>query len=133
MASVSSEINAMIKSLEAMGGMVEACGPELVAVVRASLERSIAAGADPYGDKWKPTLEGKIPLRNAAKAISVSAIGKTIYVVIEGVEAMHHLGSARGKIRRRVIPSKKRIPDPMMLGIKQVLDRYFENQVKHAG
>lgn len=130
---MSESVKSMLKSLEALGVMAEQCAPDMALAVHAELGRTIAAGTDPYGEKWQLTQEGKVPLRNALKAVKVTALGPRIYVVVSGVEAKHHLGAVTGKIKRRIIPSKKRIPDGMALAMRQVLDRYFIAEVKHAG
>jgi hypothetical protein len=138
--SLRSDIGGMIKSLQAMEGMAEKCMPEMAVAIQQELHRTIAAGTTPYGEPWQKTQAdpdrgvagGETPLRHAAKAVTVNAVGKSIYILVDGPEAKHHLGSARGKIKRRIIPSKKQIPQGMLQVMKQVLDRYFISEVKHA-
>jgi hypothetical protein len=45
---------------------------------------------------------------------------------------MHHRGTARGKVRRQVIPASSRIPDPMAVKIRDVLVAHFEAAVSNG-
>ena len=125
------DIRTMIKQIEAFGDL-STIMPKLARVVGAGIERTIAAGTNPYGEVWKPTLDDHQPLQNAMKAVTVTAVDRSIFVRVVGVEAKHHLGAVRGKKVRRIIPSKKRIPGEIAIGMKRVLDEHFDQTVRHG-
>ena len=131
-AAASAEVQSMIASLKAFGDLSTVM-PKLTRAVAVEIERTIAAGTNPYGEPWKPTIDGHQPLRNAMKAVTVGAGEQTIFVRVKGVEAKHHLGAVWGKKVRRIIPSKKRIPDPIAAAMKRVLDEHFDQTVRHGG
>jgi hypothetical protein len=75
------------------------------------LAGTIAAGTDAYGEPWTLTQDGRVPLRDAADAVSVTLVGSAIRVDLSGVEVLHHVGAARGYgggtiMRRPIIPEK---------------------------
>lgn len=134
MASKHADISTMVKQLRELDGKVaEQVAPEIARVVRAELERSIAAGTDPYGVAWKKTQQGATPLRNAMQAVTVATVDGNVFVRVGGIEARHHLGAVRGKVKRRIIPSKKLLPASWALAIKRVVDTWFQREVKNAG
>lgn len=96
--------------------------------IRAILSRNIAAGVGPDGKPWPKTLDGHAPLANAMQSIDVRASGASIVIVVDGVEARHHLGMVRGGVRRELIPTS-RIPGPMIEALSrltaEVLDRHM--------
>ena len=71
------------------------------------LTAQIARGEDPAGNPWQLTKKGEKPLRRAARGLTVKAIGSVILARLTGNSVRHHLGSARGRIRRQVLPSSK--------------------------
>lgn len=75
--------------------------PAVEAVVRASA----AAGTTPDGQAWKPTKAGSRPLANAASAVSARAVGTVVEVIVRGHHFLHHMGLARGKVVRQIIPT----------------------------
>jgi len=70
----------------------EACADAL----RAKTASNIAAQIDPYGHAWPPTKDGYPALVNAMNAIKIVAEKTTIKFSVDGPEARHHIGNARG-------------------------------------
>lgn len=123
--SVSDDIWQRIKQIRSLEGLGVKVAPDVAVVIEADLRRSIQEGATPDGVKWKPTQEGNAPLQHAAKALYVAAVGGKVFVRIKGPEARHHAGTARGRIKRQVIPSGATVPARMAAEIRAVLDRAF--------
>jgi hypothetical protein len=124
------ELDRMIRSIRGLKGLAERAAPDVAEAIHAELVRTIAAGTTPDGDPWRPTQDGRTPLRNAAAAIRCAAVGTRIYVRLIGPEARHHRGSARGGIVRRVLPASSRIPPAMASVITDVLTRHFHEAVR---
>lgn len=129
MSAASEALDAMIAACTKLKTLVPDAMPELVATVRAEVDRTIAAGESAYGEQWQLTQEGQRPLRNAAQAVTVIAVNKTIYVTVTGVEARHHLGRVKGKRKRGIIPERG-IPSAMADSMRAVLERAFRDAVK---
>lgn len=121
-------LRAQIELLESLPARLLAEAPPLVAVeLEKEIRANIAAGRDPDGAPWAKTQAGAVPLRNAGKALTVKAMGSVVLAKLVGPEARHHLGTAAGKIRRQILPTK-RVPRSMTLAIKRVLAKKF-NQI----
>lgn len=119
------ELDRMIATCRAVGGLAERAAPDVADAIRAELERNIAAGVTPDEEPWQLTRDGRVPLRNAATKLYCGAVGTTIYVRLIGPEARHHLGRARGRIVRQVLPTSSRIPTTMAATVRDVLARHF--------
>lgn len=104
--------------------LVRQAGPEIAKALQADTEESILRQQGPGGDRWLPTASGAPALRNAAPHVTTRAIGTVILQRVDGVEARHHSGTAKGKVVRQIIPVRK-IPDPVTKAIKAVLDKVF--------
>jgi len=128
------QLTSMIKALEEFRNIGAKLAPDIAEVVRGQLQHSIAAGTDPYGKAWALTEDGRVPLRGAFKYVRVVAVGAQVFIRIDDeVHARHHLGAVHGKKKRRIIPSKKKLPDTWRVAIEQVVDKWFESEVKRAG
>lgn len=99
-----------IESLDRMIATVRSLGigPEYVqATARATeawLRSQLAAGVDPNtGAPWKPTEDGKRPLKSAAGRPIVRLAGNVVIISLRGYYVFQHFG-ARGRAGRRVIP-----------------------------
>lgn len=111
-----------LRSLKAVGAEV---APKVAEALRTELESQIAEGVGPGGKPWKLTKAGKVPLRNAAAALSVKAVGSAVIARLTGPTALHHLGAAAGHIRRAILPTRK-LPDRAVAAIKKVILQHFE-------
>jgi hypothetical protein len=76
----------------------------------------------PDGTPWQKTKAGEQPLQNAAKALTVVAVGNTVVATLRGPEALHHLGAVKGHIRRQILPTRA-IPDS---AVKALENAYYE-------
>ena len=116
----------MKQRLRELGDIAEDVAPEVAVAVQDELTKQIERGVGPDGRPWKLTRDGRKPLRNAAKALTVRVIGSVILTQLTGPEARHHLGAVRGKVRRAILPTR-RIPDPMVRAIRRVIEQRFEH------
>lgn len=104
--------------------VVEAAAPVIAQKFEEQLRRNIAAGKTPDGQPWEPTEEGKPALRGAGKALRASADGTVIVAELNGPEALHHAGRAKGGVKRQILPDRE-IPDPLNAAIKETLGDKF--------
>lgn len=116
-------LEAMIERAKALGAVASDVAKQVAPALRAELVGNIAAGRGPDGEAWQKTQEGAVPLRNAAKALTVVAQGPVVVATLEGPEARHHSGTARGRIKRRILPSSRRIPKKTVEAIRAAFAR----------
>lgn len=124
MADGTAALNEQIRRLRSLEGMVERAAPGIARAVRDDITSHVASGEAPDGAKWKPKADGSAPLKNAASAVRAEARGTVIVTSVEGHHALHHLGRARGGVRRQIIPTRG-IPDPMVRAIGAALSTEF--------
>lgn len=127
MSAATEALDAMIAATSGLTTLVDDAMPALAKSVRARIEETIAAGTTSYGEPWAPKQDGGQPLVNAASAVAVAAVGRTIYVRVMGVEARHHIGSVKGKRKRAIIPERG-LPSAMANNMRAVLQRAFEER-----
>lgn len=110
--SATSQLDTLIGKLAKLDKtLVEKCAPELAKAVETYLKGTIRAGTDPYGFPWKPKKKGDgKPLANAAAHLTVRAVGTNIISRIGFPESLHHLGKARGKVKRKILFSGNKLP-----------------------
>lgn len=119
------QIDRQVARLRALAKLVPTAAPGVAVAVRDVVAGNIARGVGPDGVAWEPTEEGKRPLRRAAKALEVRAVGTVVVATLTGPEARHHLGAVRGGVRREILPTGGSIPSPMVDEIERVLDKQF--------
>jgi len=108
----------MIASVRSMAMLVEDAAPLVASAVESQLRATAGAGQAPDGTPWPPKKDGGRALANAAAAISASAVGAVVVVVLSGPEVFHHFG-AQGKPRRQIIPTgvlPQKLGDAVRLG-----------------
>lgn len=117
-------ISRMIKSLRALPRAVtDELAPKVAEIFQEDVERSIAAGTAPDGTLWKPRAkDGSRPLEDAAAHVYTAAIGSIVYLRVKGVEARHHRGTVKGKVKRQIIYEGTQIP-------KRVADKVIALQL----
>ncbi len=120
-----------IERVRQLGNLVRDVTPAVADAVRHELETNITRGVAPDGTRWAPTRDGRTPLRGAAEALRVGAIGTTVIARITGAEARHHLGTARGGIKRQILPTKA-MPAPIARAIDAVVTRAFRRTMGGA-
>lgn len=98
-------MDAMIAELRATKSAVPRAAEGLVPIIRAEIDKAIAAGHGLDGVPWPKTKEGKQPLRNASKAVSVRAVGNVVLVTVSGPEAVHQFGTKKDP-QRAILPTK---------------------------
>jgi len=122
------ELDRMIECLRTLGpALTTEAAPAVAKAVERELDAQISRAVGPDGRPWKATQDGRTPLRNAAKALSVRAIGDVVVATLEGAEARHHLGAVKGGVKRQILPTGK-IPDPVTRAIKTVLTTAFQRK-----
>lgn len=125
-------LQAQIRRLQDLPGAGERYAPEVAEVLQVGISRQIAAGTDPAGTPWQPTKEGKRPLQHAAGALTCFAAGNVVIAKLTGLEALHHMGAVKGKIRRQILPSAQ-IPAPITAAISEVVTRRLRQDVTGEG
>jgi hypothetical protein len=114
---------------ERVAALGDAFGPvarDVADAVRGEIERTILAGKSSEGEAWALRQDGATALRTAGKSLRVAAIGAKVLVVISGHIARHHLGTARGRVTRAVIPVRG-IPGAMALGMVAAANRVMSD------
>jgi len=100
--------------------------PECTEAVRRESLATARAGTTPEGVPWAPRKDGSgAVLVNAADAVKVGLIGRTIWIRLLGIEARHHRGRVKGKTKRQIIPVGH-IPPNIARAMGDVLTRRFE-------
>jgi hypothetical protein len=121
---VTAELDAMIAKIRRIPQIAKRAAPDVAVAVRAVVLETINAGTTPEGEAWAPRKEdGARPLAGAARALKVAPIGTRIFFRIAGPEARHHLGRARGGVRRGIIPT--RLTPRMTEAVIKVLSKHF--------
>lgn len=119
------EMERQIERLRKLGKVfVSGSAPIVAKAIDKEIAKQIDASEGPDGKPWKPTKAGTAPLQNASEAVTVKAIGKVVLVKVVDVEARHHLGAVKGKVKREIIPTGA-IPTPITRAITRVLTGEF--------
>jgi hypothetical protein len=118
------KLNAAIAAIRSAGDPEE-YAPAIAEALREELEAQIAAGTGPDGEAWKATEEGNKPLKGAAKALRVVAIGPRIVASIGGRYYYHHIGQTRGNVARPILPSR-RLNDAAVRAVKAAAAKRFQ-------
>lgn len=113
-----------IARVRALPGMAERAAPAIARAAHDEVAKTASAGTAPDGAPWKPTKDGTRAMRNAAAAVRAEARGSVVLVSVEGHHALHHLGRAKGGVRRQIIPTRS-IPTPVTNAIETVLAGEF--------
>lgn len=108
------ELQDLIARVRKLATLPAEVAPEVADVVLAELQRTIAAGTDPLGQPWQPTQRGTQPLQNAAQHVFVAPVGDVVWIRLTGIEVRHHSGTARGRVRRQVVPDSEATFSPRM-------------------
>lgn len=115
-----SDLQTAIDALRSLGSLAEDVAPKCAKALKVDIEAQIAAGKAPDGTPWQLTADGKVPLRNAAKALRVTSERNVVIARLDGPEALHHHGTAAGGIKRQILPTRK-IPDSAVRAVRQIL------------
>lgn len=112
-------LDEQIKRIRELPEIAQTIAPAAAKELESIMRGNIAAGEAPDGKDWKLTEQGKQPLRNAAKALTVRAIGTKVLARLTGPEAKHNLGAVWGKIKRQILPDR-RLPQAMTEALRRV-------------
>ena len=123
------ELDDMIARLRGLGATTREAVPEVADECKTVLAGNIAAQRGPDGEAWPKSKDGAPVLVNAAKELTAQAVNGAVLITLRGPEARHHLGIAKGRVQRRILPSKG-IPAPMSEAIRRVLFRKLDAGVK---
>jgi hypothetical protein len=125
MSNGAAQLDGQIARLRELAKLVPSAAPAVAVAMSDVIVANIARGVGPDGAPWERTEEGKQPLRGAAKALEVRAVGTVVVATLTGPEARHHLGAVRGGVRREILPTGGTIPGPMVDRIERaVTDRF---------
>jgi hypothetical protein len=108
--------------------LVTASTPEVAKALEDDIKASANAGAAPDGSAWQKTESGAKALPNAADRVKVEHSGSVVLARLKGNEVRHHKGTARGGIRRQILPTRK-IPDNVAVAIRRVFGKHFTRLV----
>lgn len=118
-------MQSLIGKLRELGQSAEEIASDIVPELRSELEGYISAARAPDGTPWKPTQAGTPPLKGAAKALGVAAVGTKVIVVLSGIEARHHYGTVRGGIARPILPGSE-LPEEIVDLVTRVAQNRFQ-------
>jgi hypothetical protein len=121
-----------IDRVRSLGELPEAIAAEAATELDRQLRQQIAAGQGPDGKPWQPTADGRTPLRNAGDGLTVRAVGSVVLARLTGSAVRHHLGTARGRIKRQVLPSA-RMPQRMTATLRTIASRRFQRAMASDG
>jgi hypothetical protein len=94
--------------------------------MRTALLATVDAKQTPTGEPWAPRKVGTAPvLDGAGAAIKSGYIGRTVLFRLLGVEARHHRGRIKGKVKRQIIPTGSTVPPTMAAAMAAVITRRF--------
>lgn len=119
-----SALDAQIRRLRSVDGLAQDAAPHVATALKEELDAQIARGQGPDGTPWVKRDDGGRPLRNAAEATTVTAVGSVIVARVTGHHAFHHRGQTRGNVVRQILPSGK-LTQPFTRAIKRVLDERY--------
>ena len=99
------QLDGMIRRVDLLAGMAERVAPRVGEALRREADAAVAAQRSPAGSPWAPSKSGGRVLERAAQKAQVSVDGSRVSISLDGPEALHNSGRARGGVRRQVIPS----------------------------
>jgi hypothetical protein len=107
MASGHRDLAAHIARLRALKDVPGKAAETVAVVLEEDLKAQVESGRGPNGETLQPTADGRRPFAGASKHIEVGVVGNTVIATLGSFHmVLHHLGKARGRIKRAIIPSK---------------------------
>jgi hypothetical protein len=127
----SAELQGMISALRQLPELGKRAAPDVAAAVQDELRKTADAGTTPFGQPWLARqADGGRAMKNASASVRVGAVGTTILAIVTGPEARHHKGTARGGIKRQLLPVSGRIPRDIDTAVREVLTQAFDDVAK---
>lgn len=127
----SAELQGMINTLRNIPNLAKNAAPDVADAVRDEIKKTADAGQTPFGQPWLARKhDGGRAMLHAADAVKVAAVGTTILATVKGPEARHHKGTAKGGIRRQILPISSNIPPNIDRAVRDVLTEAFETLVR---
>lgn len=112
-----------------LADVTDECVDDVAKVIDSETKRTISAHTDAYGTPWTPKKSGEEFKFATPSDVVTGAIGRTIITRIKTRHVvLHHLGYAKGNVRRPVIPVGK-IPPRMLARIKATVLEHFRKAV----
>ncbi len=112
--------------------LVAATVPEAARALHTDITAHVAAAESPDGAAWQPKQDGGAPLVGADQDVSVDVVGTVVLVKLKGKFVRHHKGTARGGIRRQVIPTRN-VPDAVARAIGKAMTKHFQRLASGGG
>jgi|WetSurMetagenome_2_1015567.scaffolds.fasta_scaffold589661_2 hypothetical protein len=128
-ASAFAALDGFLERLRSVPDLPKKAAPEVAEKLDANIASNVASQNDIYGHPFRPSQDGYPVLIHAAEKVQTTVNGSRLKFRLDGVEAMHQVGSARGYrggsarlggFRRPVIPFAK-IPGPWKAILRTVL------------
>ena len=129
--SIDRDLSRMVASIVSLEGSFERVGADIAERMQEHVARTSKAGQNAYGVPLQPRKDsGKPTMTKATRNIDTTAVGNRIYQVVKGVEARHHLGAAKGKVKRPTIFNRTdSLPSEVSNAIKSLLSKDLAKQV----
>lgn len=119
------KLRAMIdRCRELPSELVKRAVPDIAHALKDDITNTASAGLTPDEEPWQEKQDGERALVGVEQDVEVTFSGSTILATLSGKFVRHHKGTARGGIRRQVLPTRK-IPDSVTRAIGTVLRRHF--------
>jgi hypothetical protein len=126
-------VDAWIKGLRSMPGMVKAAPAALVPIVKAECDATIAAGRSLDGEQWPANVRGEQALRQDQKDLTVEASGNVLWIRIRKGLMFGHFGNHRQKARH-VLPASgipSRLGNAIRLGVIEMSPEFLTRKGGH--
>lgn len=102
-----SQMQQMIRRLQKLEKLTERSAPAVAEALADEIIATAGRQEEPGGKAWKPGRSGKPVLVNVAQHLESRAVKDVVLASLSGRYARHHLGAVRGKVKRRILPSRR--------------------------
>lgn len=110
--------------------IVRVSAPEVARALKADITLHIQQGQAPDGSAWQEKADGGRPLVGAQNDVEVEARGSVILARLTGKFVRHHKGTAKGGIRRQILPTRT-IPASVVRACHEVFAKHFRRLMGH--
>lgn len=106
MADGARQLEGMMRRVNLLAGIAERVAPRVGEVLRREADKAVAGQRSPTGTPWAPSKSGARVLESASRRSVVSVDGSRVSITLDGPDALHNDGRARGGVRRQILPSR---------------------------
>ena len=112
---------AQIAALRKLAKLPEDVAAAIRDQLEIELKRTANAGQSPEGTAWPKNEDGSKSLAKAANELVVTVVGTTVLARVSCPYNLHHLGVARGRRVREILPTGDTLPIPVAKAVERVL------------